>query len=91
MRDWNTDKIIGTGLIFCLLVYIVGFFVTVHCTGITPPLDVASNIVTGLAGYMGRSLLEKNKPNDSKKADEKSKEEGDNNESISKSRTYSAM
>ena len=91
MRDWNTDKIIGTGLIFCLLVYIVGFFVTVYYTGITLPLDVATNIVTGLAGYMGRSLLEKNKTNDGKKADEKLKEEGDNNENIPKSRAYSAM
>ena len=87
MTNWNTDKIIGTGLIFCLLVYIVGFFVTVHCTGIIPPLDVASNIVTGLAGYMGRSLLEKNKSND----DKKSKEEGDTSENIHQSRTYSTV
>ena len=29
--------------------------------GTITPLDIASNIVTGLAGYMGRSLLEKRK------------------------------
>ena len=78
MRDWNTDKIIGTGLIFCLLVYIVGFFVTVYYTGITLPLDVASNIVTGLAGYMGRSLLEKKKFDDESKNNEKEVDKDEN-------------
>ena len=73
MNSWNTDKIIGAGLIAALFLYIIGFYSVIVINGTITPLDIASNIVTGLAGYMGRSLLEKNKPND----DGKSKEEGD--------------
>ena len=74
--NWNTDKIIGAGLIAALFLYIIGFYSVIIINGTITPLDVASNIVTGLAGYMGRSLLEKTKP------DEKSKKEGNNNENI---------
>lgn len=58
---WDTDKIIGAGLIFALIVYlgIVGVIAFFRDTVL--PLDVAGNIVTGLAGYMGRNLLAKNK------------------------------
>ena len=73
MNNWNTDKIIGAGLIAALFLYIIGFYSVIVINGTITPLDIASNIVTGLAGYMGRSLLEKNKSND----DGKSKEEGD--------------
>ena len=68
MKDWNTDKIIGAGLIIALFLYIVGFYTVIIINGTVTPLDIASNIVTGLAGYMGRSLLEKNKSE--KKEDE---------------------
>ena len=61
MKDWNTDKIIGAGLILALLFLIVGnIIITLH-TGKFPTSDLPMNIVTGLAGYMGRSLLEKQK------------------------------
>ena len=68
----------GMVLRSALSVSIVGFFITVHCTGITPPLDVASNIVTGLAGYMGRSLLEKKKFDDESKNNEKEVDKDEN-------------
>ena len=74
MNSWNTDKIIGAGLIAALFLYIVGFFGVIIYNGTITPLDVASNIITGLAGYMGRSLLEK------RKDDNKSKEEGDDSD-----------
>ena len=56
---WDTDKIIGTGLIAALLVKIIGDFVIMLITGSAPNSDLATNIVACLAGYMGRSLAEK--------------------------------
>ena len=59
MKDWNTDKIIGAGLILVLLILVVGNITITLYTGKFPTSDLPMNIVTGLAGYMGRSLLEK--------------------------------
>ena len=59
MKNWNTDKIIGAGLILVLLVLVVGIIIITLYTGKFPATDLPTNIVTGLAGYMGRSLLEK--------------------------------
>ena len=67
MSNWNTDKIIGLGLILALLVKIGGDIAIALISGSSPSSDLPMNIVTGLAGYMGRSLLEKNKPIDTKK------------------------
>ena len=61
MNRWNTDKIIGAGLIVALLLTITGDTVVAIINGNSPPSDLPMNIVTGLAGYMGRSLLEKQK------------------------------
>ena len=58
---WDTDKIIGAGLICALIIYILGIFIVACLVGVTLPLDVPGNIVTGLAGYMGRTLLSKEK------------------------------
>lgn len=66
MNTWNTDKIIGAGLISALFLYIIGFYTVIVVNGTITPLDVASNIVTGLAGYMGRSLLENKKKGENK-------------------------
>lgn len=70
MSRWNTDKIIGAGLIVALIFYFVVITVVAVVKDTLLPLDVASNIVTGLAGYMGRSLLEKPRPNDDKSKNE---------------------
>lgn len=67
MRNRSTDKIIGTGLILALLIKIVGDIVITVINGTAPPSDLPMNIVTGLAGYMGRSLLEKSKLIDERK------------------------
>lgn len=66
MREWNTDKIIGAGLILALILLVIGNFVVGLFTGKYPPTDLPMNIVTGLAGYMGRSLLEKQKKEEDK-------------------------
>lgn len=66
MATWDTDKIIGAGLVLALIVYmcIVGLVAFFRDTVL--PLDVASNIAVGLTGYMGRSLVErlKQRPHD---------------------------
>ena len=67
LKDWSTDKIIGTGLIAALLILVVGYILFALCTGNFPTTDLPMNIVTGLVGYMGRSLLEK-KPGDNNSA-----------------------
>ncbi len=61
MKNWNTDKIIGAGLILVLLILVIGNIIITLYTGKFPTTDLPMNIVTGLAGYMGRSLLEKQK------------------------------
>ena len=66
MSDWNTDKIIGAGLILALILLVIGNVTLGLLTGNYPPTDLPMNIVTGLAGYMGRSLLEKNNLEDKK-------------------------
>ena len=66
MNKWDTDKIIGAGLIVALIFYFVVITIVAVVKDTLLPLDVASNIVTGLAGYMGRSLLEKIKNKDEK-------------------------
>ena len=66
MNEWNTDKIIGAGLILALILLVIGNVAVGLITSKYPPTDLPMNIVTGLAGYMGRSLLEKQKKGDDK-------------------------
>lgn len=71
MDNWHTDKIIGAGLIVALLFLVIGnIFITLY-TGKIPTSDLPMNIVTGLVGYMGRSLLEKHKTDSEENSDEK--------------------
>ena len=54
----DTDKILGTGLVIALILYVVGN-VTIVLFGEQPlSWEIANSIVSCLAGYMGRSLLE---------------------------------
>ena len=57
--NWDTDKIIGAGMIFALWLYMLIVCAVEIICGKTLPLDPASNIIACLAGYMGRSLAEK--------------------------------
>lgn len=59
MKNWATDKILGTGLIVALFIFLVGQFACILCGRDPLPLDPATNIISGLIGYMGRSLLDK--------------------------------
>lgn len=55
----DTDKILGTGLVAALILFIFGNVVIVLC-GLTPlPMELGNTIVTGLVAYMGRSLVDK--------------------------------
>lgn len=64
IMTWDTDKIIGTGLVLSLIIYMVIVGVVTILKDTVLPLDVASNIAVGLTGYMGRSLVEKLKKPD---------------------------
>ena len=60
MNDWDTDKIIGAGLIVVALSAVVGSVVVTLATGSDSALETcAKEIAIGLAGYMGRGGVEK--------------------------------
>ena len=61
MENWHTDKLIGIGLIFALILWIGGGIAIALTGGEFPVSDMPGNIVTGLAGYMGRAIVEQNK------------------------------
>ena len=70
MKDWDTDKIIGAGLIVALIFYFTNVLIIAIVRGEIMPLEVASNIITGLIGYMGKTLFDKMKhPSDEKTKD----------------------
>lgn len=64
IMTWDTDKIIGTGLVLSLIIYMIIVGAVTILKDTVLPLDVASNIAVGLTGYMGRSLVEKLKKPD---------------------------
>ena len=77
---WDTDKILGTGLIVTLIVFIVGQFCALLFGREPLPMEIGGTIGTGLVGYMGRSHAEKikqpshNDKNKSPTPDEKTSE-----------------
>ncbi len=66
LKNWNTDKIVGAGLILALILSLAFWAIVALFTGTVTALDFQTNLVTGLAGYMGRSLLEKQRKDDDK-------------------------
>ena len=67
MATWDTDKIIGAGLVLALVIYMIIVGLVAWCKDTVLPLDVASNIAVGLTGYMGRISVEKFKQSSEKK------------------------
>ena len=67
MKNWDTDKIIGAGLIIALLFYFVVVLLIALFNRELLPLEVASNIITGLIGYMGKTLVDKFRQQDEKR------------------------
>lgn len=55
----DTDKIIGTGLICALILFVVGNVILVLFGRVPLPIEFGNTIVTGLVAYMGRSLADK--------------------------------
>ena len=43
MRNWNTDKIIGAGLILVLLILVIGNIIITLYTGKFPTKDLSMN------------------------------------------------
>lgn len=60
----NTDQIISVGLVTALILFIIGEFISV-VLGVKPlAMDFATNIGSGLIGYMGKVLIERMKDSD---------------------------
>ena len=61
LNSWNTDKLVGAGLVLAL--FLVIFFDTVIAikSGTIPSRELAGNIVSGLIGYIGRNFLDEKK------------------------------
>lgn len=64
MKNWDTDKLIGLGLLAALLLKIAGDTVITLYGLSVPAGDLAANIVSGLVGYMGKSLIDQFHKND---------------------------
>ena len=72
MKDWDTDKILGTGLVLALILFVFGNVILALFDCQTLPMEIANTTVTGLVAYMGRSLADKltskgNKPDEKPK------------------------
>ena len=59
MKHWNTDKLIGAGLVAALFFVILTDTIISLMTGTLPSRELAGNIVSGLIGYIGRNFLDK--------------------------------
>lgn len=55
----DIDKIIGTGLVAALILFVVGNVILVLFGHDALPIEFGNTIVTGLVAYMGRSLADK--------------------------------
>lgn len=53
MKDWSTDKIVGTGLVISLMLSIVVGIWTGN------GVELQTTIASGLIGFMGRVAMEK--------------------------------
>ena len=85
MNDWETDKIIGAGLILVSFSAVVGTVIVTLATGSDSALETcAKEIAIGLAGYMGRGGVEKfRKKNEEAENQYKEKEGAKQDEGIS--------
>lgn len=61
MKHWNTDKLVGAGLVTALFLIILTDTIISLMTGAMPSRELAGNIVSGLIGYIGRNLLDEKK------------------------------
>lgn len=59
MKNWNTDRLIGAGLVAALFFIILTDTIISLMTGAVPSRELAGNIVSGLIGYIGRNFIDK--------------------------------
>lgn len=57
MKNLDTDKIIGVGLIVALILIILADFIIAMFNGQVRSTELSGNIVSGLVGFIGRDLL----------------------------------
>lgn len=68
ISNFHTDEIIALGLIIALLLKISGDIAISLVTGNSPPSDLPMNIISSLAGYMGRTLIDKSRQEEEKES-----------------------
>lgn len=77
VNDWETDKIIGAGLILVAFSAVVGTVIVTLATGSDSVLETcAKEIAIGLAGYMGRGGVEKFRKKSEESQNKETEKEG---------------
>ena len=64
MKTWGSDKLIGVGLCIALLVKIITDFVVALITGNVPSAELATNIASGLCGFLGKGFIDRHNRRD---------------------------
>lgn len=64
LKQIDTDKILGAGLVFALILFVIGNVALVLFGHPPLPIEFGNTIVTGLVAYMGRSLADKHRKED---------------------------
>ncbi len=59
MKNWDTEKIVGAGMILALLITICGNIVFALMTEQFPTSDLAKDIALVLGGDMGKDVIKK--------------------------------
>ena len=70
MSKWDIDKLICTGLIAALIIFVSGQIALIFFDKTPLPMELGTTIVAGFIGYMNRSPIEKNqeKPDETPKS-----------------------
>ena len=61
LKQIDTDKILGAGLVASLILFVIGNVALVLFGHPPLPIEFGNTIVTGLVAYMGRSLADKHR------------------------------
>ena len=56
---WDTDIIISIGLIAVLILFVIGNFIVILFGQQPLEINFASNVASGLLGYMSKGLIER--------------------------------
>ena len=59
MKNWDTEKIVGAGMVLALIITICGNIVFALMTEQFPASDLSKDIALVLGGYMGKDVIKK--------------------------------